>query len=83
MEAMTFLLGALATSFGLIFIILTLQFNSVGKTVIVSAKYSWGLIGVLLGVTLSGMTMSIVMTGIGIMTFAGVVVARSSAPARA
>ncbi|MES2112814.1 MAG: efflux RND transporter permease subunit [Bacteroidota bacterium] len=74
MEAMTFLLGALATSFGLIFIILTLQFNSVGKTFIIISEIFLSIIGVLLGVTLTGMTMSIVMTGVGIIALAGVVV---------
>ncbi|MGN6397513.1 MAG: efflux RND transporter permease subunit [Mucilaginibacter sp.] len=74
LEAATFLGGALLASFGLIFIILTLQFNSVGKTVIIISEIFLSIIGVLLGVTLTGMTMSIVMTGVGIIALAGVVV---------
>lgn len=74
MEAMNFLLGALATSFGLILIILMIQFNSVGKTFIIISEIFFSIIGVLLGVSIFGMTMSIVMTGVGIIALAGVVV---------
>lgn len=74
MEAMTFLGGALLTSFGLILIILMLQFNSIGKTLIIISEIFFSIIGVLLGMSVFGMTMSIVMTGIGIIALAGVVV---------
>ncbi|XHR97935.1 efflux RND transporter permease subunit [Mucilaginibacter sp. UC70_90] len=74
MEAMTFLLSALGVSFGLILIILMIQFNSIGKTLIIISEILFSIIGVLLGVTVFGMTMSIVMTGIGIIALAGVVV---------
>lgn len=74
MEAMNFLLGALATSFGLILIILMIQFNSVGKTLIIISEIFFSIIGVLLGVSIFHMTMSIVMTGVGIIALAGVVV---------
>jgi multidrug efflux pump subunit AcrB len=74
MEAMNFLLGALATSFGLILIILMMQFNSIGKTFIIISEIFFSIIGVLLGVSIFGMTMSIVMTGVGIIALAGVVV---------
>jgi len=73
-EAMSFLLGALGTSFGLILIILMLQFNSVGKTFIIISEIFFSIIGVFLGVAITGMTMSIVMTGVGIIALAGVVV---------
>ncbi len=74
MEAMNFLLGALATSFGLILIILMIQFNSVGKTLIIISEIFFSIIGVLLGISIFGMTISIVMTGVGIIALAGVVV---------
>jgi multidrug efflux pump len=74
MEAMNFLLGALATSFGLILVILMIQFNSIGKTLIIISEIFFSIIGVLLGISIFGMTMSIVMTGIGIIALAGVVV---------
>jgi len=74
MEAVNFLGGAMATSFGLILIILMIQFNSIGKTFIIISEIFLSIIGVFLGVSLFGMTMSIVMTGIGIIALAGVVV---------
>jgi multidrug efflux pump len=74
LEAVTFLGGALATSFGLILIILMIQFNSIGKTLIIISEIFFSIIGVLLGVSIFGMTMAIVMTGIGIIALAGVVV---------
>jgi len=73
-EAAGFLLGALATSFCLIFIILMIQFNSVGKTFIIISEIFFSIIGVFLGVSVFGMTMAIVMTGVGIIALAGVVV---------
>lgn len=74
MEAMTFLLTALGVSFGLILIILMIQFNSVGKTFIIISEIFFSIIGVFLGVSIWGMTISIVMTGVGIIALAGVVV---------
>ncbi|MGI4749619.1 MAG: efflux RND transporter permease subunit [Janthinobacterium lividum] len=74
LEAVTFLGGALATSFGLILIILMIQFNSIGKTLIIISEIFFSIIGVLLGVSIFGMTMAIVMTGVGIIALAGVVV---------
>ncbi|GAB3907184.1 efflux RND transporter permease subunit [Mucilaginibacter boryungensis] len=73
-EAATFLGGALLTSAGLILIILMIQFNSIGKTLIIISEIVLSIIGVLLGISLCGMTMTIVMTGIGIIALAGVVV---------
>ena len=74
LEAMNFLLSALAVSFGLILVILMILFNSVGKTLIIISEIFFSIIGVLLGVTAFGMTISIVMTGVGIIALAGVVV---------
>lgn len=74
LEAVTFLGAALATSFGLILIILMIQFNSIGKTFIIISEIFFSIIGVLLGVSIFGMTMAIVMTGVGIIALAGVVV---------
>ncbi|PLW89168.1 efflux RND transporter permease subunit [Mucilaginibacter sp.] len=73
-EAVSFLGGALATSFGLILIILMIQFNSIGKTFIIISEIFFSIIGVLLGTAIFGMTMAIVMTGVGIIALAGVVV---------
>ncbi|MFD0764885.1 efflux RND transporter permease subunit [Mucilaginibacter lutimaris] len=74
MEAVSFLGGAMLTSFGLILIILMIQFNSIGKTFIIISEIFFSIIGVLLGTAIFGMTMAIVMTGVGIIALAGVVV---------
>jgi multidrug efflux pump len=71
MEAVTFLGGAMATSFGLILIILMIQFNSIGKTFIIISEILFSIIGVLLGTAIFGMTMAIVMTGVGIIALRG------------
>jgi multidrug efflux pump len=73
-EAAVFLLSALGVSFMLILIILMMQFNSVGKTFIIISEILFSIIGVLLGVSAFGMTFSVLMTGIGIVALAGVVV---------
>jgi multidrug efflux pump len=73
-EAMMFLLSALGASFGLILIILMVQFNSIGKTFIIISEILFSIIGVFLGVSIFGMTITIVMTGVGIIALAGVVV---------
>ncbi|MFN5181569.1 MAG: efflux RND transporter permease subunit [Bacteroidota bacterium] len=74
METAIFLRNALFISFGLILIILVIQFNSVGKPFIILTEIFFSVIGVLLGIAITGMEMSIVMTGIGIVALAGIVV---------
>lgn len=73
-ETAGFLGGAMLTSLGLIFLILVTQFNSVGKPVIILTEIFFSVIGVLLGVSIFKMDMSIVMTGVGIVALAGIVV---------
>lgn len=73
-ETGSFLMGALMVSFGLILIILVTQFNSVGKPIIIFTEIFFSIVGVLLGVSIFKMDMSIVMTGIGIIALAGIVV---------
>jgi multidrug efflux pump subunit AcrB len=51
-----------------------IQFNSVGKTLIILSEILFSIIGVFLGVSIFGMTITIVMTGVGIIALAGVVV---------
>nr|WP_262892626.1 efflux RND transporter permease subunit [Hymenobacter qilianensis] len=62
--------GALA----LIFIILVTQFNSVSKPIIILTEVIFSIIGVMLGLAITGMNVSIVMTGVGIIALAGIVV---------
>jgi multidrug efflux pump subunit AcrB len=73
-ETGKFLGGALLTSFALIFLLLMIQFNSLSRTVIIISEIFLSIIGVLLGYAITGMQMSIIMTGIGIVALAGIVV---------
>lgn len=73
-ETSAFLGLALAISFLLILIILVIQFNSIGKPLIILSEILFSIIGVLLGITIFHMEMSIVMMGIGIVALAGIVV---------
>jgi multidrug efflux pump len=73
-ETGAFLGKALGISFGLILLILVTQFNSVGKPFIILTEIFFSIIGVLLGTALFKMDMSIVMTGVGVIALAGVVV---------
>jgi multidrug efflux pump len=74
METAAFLGTALLIALGLILIILVTQFNSVSKPLIILSEIVFSIIGVLLGITLFRMEMSIVMSGIGIVALAGIVV---------
>jgi len=73
-ETSKFLQGALITAIGLILLILVLQFNSLSKTVIILSEIVFSLIGVLLGYAITRSTASVVMTGIGVIGLAGIVV---------
>jgi len=73
-ETMSFLGTALMISLGLIFMILVIQFNSIGKPVIILSEIVFSIIGVLLGFAIFKMGFSIVMTGIGVVALAGIVV---------
>ncbi len=73
-ETAGFLGNAMMISLGLILLILVTQFNSVGKPFIILTEIFFSVIGVLLGTALFKMDMSIVMTGIGIVALAGIVV---------
>ena len=73
-ETMSFLGNALLISLGLIFLILVAQFNSFSKSIIILSEIVFSLIGVLLGFSIFKMGFSIVMTGIGVVALAGIVV---------
>jgi len=73
-ETAAFLGNALLISLGLILIILVTQFNSVSKPIIILSEILFSIIGVILGITIFRMDMSIVMSGIGIVALAGIVV---------
>jgi multidrug efflux pump subunit AcrB len=73
-ETGAFLGVAFLVAFGLMFMILVLQFNSVGRPLIILSEIVLSIIGVLIGFSLFKMEISIVMTGMGVMALAGIVV---------
>jgi multidrug efflux pump len=73
-ETGAFLGFAMLSALALVFLILVTQFNSVSKPIIIFITIFLSLIGVLLGFSISGQSMSIVMTGVGIIALAGIVV---------
>jgi len=73
-ETGAFLGNAMLISFGLIFLILVTQFNSVSKPLIIFVEIFFSIIGVLLGLSIFNMTISVVMTGVGVIALAGIVV---------
>jgi multidrug efflux pump subunit AcrB len=74
METAAFLGTAMVSALFIILIILVMQFNSISKPIIILSEILFSIIGVLLGVTIFGMDLSIVMTGLGIVALAGIVV---------
>ena len=73
-KEMAFLSKALLIALFLILIIIVTQFNSYSAPVIILLSVVFSLVGVLLGLVLSGMSFVIIMTMIGIISLAGVVV---------
>ena len=73
-ESANFLMNAMIISIGLIFFILITQFNSFVKTVIILSEVIFSIIGVLLGIIIFQMDVSVIMTGLGIVALGGIVV---------
>ncbi len=73
-ETAAFLNLAFIVALGLMFMILVVQFNSLSKPLIILSEIILSVIGVLIGFSLFRMSISIVMTGVGIMALAGIVV---------
>jgi multidrug efflux pump subunit AcrB len=73
-EAMEFLTSAMLIAIGLIFFILITQFKSLTKTAIILSEVLFSIIGVLLGIVIFNMSISIIMTGLGIVALGGIVV---------
>ena len=74
LETAAFLGKAMLIALGLILVILVTQFNSISKPMIILSEILFSIIGVILGITIFRMEMSIVMSGIGIVALAGIVV---------
>jgi len=73
-ETQAFLGKAMLIAIGLIFFILITQFNSMSKTLIILSEVIFSVIGVLLGIVIFNMSISIIMTGLGIVALGGIVV---------
>jgi multidrug efflux pump len=73
-ETGTFLFGALIAAILLIFMVLAMQFNSLMKPVIIFVTILLSFIGVFLGFMLFKKDFSVIMSGVGIIALAGIVV---------
>lgn len=73
-KSMAFLLNALMIAVSMIFLIIVAQFNSVISPFIIMTSVLLSTIGVFLGLVIFNMDFVLIMTGIGIISLAGVVV---------
>lgn len=73
-KSMEFLVNALMIAISMIFLIIVAQFNSVITPLIIMASVVLSTIGVFLGLVIFNMDFVVIMTGIGIISLAGVVV---------
>ncbi|MEZ4825689.1 MAG: efflux RND transporter permease subunit [Bacteroidia bacterium] len=73
-EQASFLGGAFMAAILLIFLILVTQFNSLSSVLIILGQVLLSIVGVFLGHAILGMDFSVVLSGVGIVTLAGIVV---------
>lgn len=73
-EASAFLSKAFLGALGLILFVLILRFNSAATPIIIMSSVILSMIGVFIGLLLTGSPFGIIMTGIGVISLAGVVV---------
>lgn len=73
-ESIDFLMGAMMLAVFLIFLIIVTQFNSIAGPFIILLSVLFSTIGVFLGFSLTQTTFSFMMSGIGIISLAGIVV---------
>lgn len=73
-EDSAFLSMAFLVALFIIFIIIVTQFNSLISPFIIILSVLFSTIGVFLGYTISGMTINVIFTGVGIIALAGIVV---------
>jgi multidrug efflux pump len=73
-KASDFLAGAFMAALLLIGLILVSQFNSMLKPIIIMTSVIMSTVGVLLGLVVFGMPFGIIMTGVGVISLAGIVV---------
>ena len=73
-DSMAFLLKAFALSLALMAILLVTQFNSFYQALLILSSILMSTIGVLLGLLTTGQPFSVLLTGIGIVALAGIIV---------
>jgi multidrug efflux pump subunit AcrB len=73
-ESMQFLMSAFVIALAVIALILMSQFNSVIKPVIIMTSVIMSTVGVLIGLMVFRMPFGIIMTGVGVISLAGIVV---------
>jgi multidrug efflux pump len=73
-EAASFLMRALFITIALIFLLMVSEFNSVKVPFVIMISVVLSLIGVLLGLLVTGSPFGVIMTGVGVIALAGIVV---------
>lgn len=73
-ESSNFLGAAMMAALFIIFFILITQFNSLTKPFVILSEVIFSLIGVLIGFMVFDMPISVIMTGLGIVALAGIVI---------
>lgn len=73
-ESSEFLTMAFLIAIASVFLVLVSQFNSLSKPVIIMLQVVFSMIGVFLFMTLFGMSISVIMTGMGLIAVIGIVV---------
>ncbi len=73
-EAATFLIGAFGVALFLMAIILVTQFNSFYRALLILFSITMSTVGVTVGLIVTGQRFSIVITGVGLMALAGIIV---------
>jgi multidrug efflux pump len=76
-ESGAFLSKAFLVALGLIFLILVIQFNSVLYPLIIMVSVILSLVGVMAGLLICNLRFGVIMTGVGVISLAGVVVNNS------
>lgn len=73
-DANAFIVSAMGMAMALIFFILLLEYNSFYQVMVTLSTVVMSVAGVLLGMLITGMSFSAIMTGLGIVALAGIVV---------
>ncbi len=76
-ETMSFLMSAFAIALVVIFLVFLVEFNSFGYALIIMSSIFLSIVGVLFGFLISQSPLGIVMSGIGIISLAGIVVSNN------